>query len=154
MESISATPVALRSYRPEDLSTLLGIDKICFPPEIAFSRTELLFYVRHPSSVSIIAEQKDRVVGFAVGRVEEGDLGHVLTLDVVPDARRTGTGTLLMNSLHEEFRRRQVTLTILEVSAEDEGARRLYEKLNYQYAEIVRGYYYGRIDAYRMVCFL
>jgi [ribosomal protein S18]-alanine N-acetyltransferase len=154
MQTLPALPAGIRDYRPQDLSTLLEIDKICFHPDIAFSRSELLFYVRHPRSISRIAEQQGHIIGFAVGRVEEGSLGHILTLDVVPEARRSGTGTLLMTTLHDEFRRRQVTLSLLEVNAEDEGARRFYEKLEYQYTEIVRGYYYGRLDAYRMVCFL
>ncbi len=102
--ALSAPPVEVRDYRPQDLSTLHRIDRICFTPEIAFSRTELLFYVQHPHAISRIAERDGQIVGFAVGRVEQGDAGHVLTLDVVPDARRAGTGTVLMNALHEEFR--------------------------------------------------
>ncbi len=154
MKSAPAEALVIRDYRPDDMPTLLRIDRICFAPDIAFSRTELLFYLKHTRSISRIAEQGKRIVGFAVGRLEDGDLGHVLTLDVVPEARRCGTGTLLMHTLHEEFRRHGVTLAILEVSAGDEGARSLYEKLEYQYTEIVRGYYLGKLDAYRMVCFL
>ncbi len=59
-----------------------------------------------------------------------------------------------MDALHREFRTRRVVVAVLEVNAEDEGARRFYEKLEYEYVERVRGYYCGRMDAYRMICFL
>ncbi len=72
MRNLSVAPVLIREYRPQDLSTLHRIDRICFAPEIAFSRPELLFYVRHPHSISRVAERDGRIVGFAVGRVEHG----------------------------------------------------------------------------------
>lgn len=154
MRSLSLAPVVIREYRPQDLSTLHRIDRVCFAPEIAFSRDELLFYVRHPNAVSRVAEREGQIVGFAVGRLEQEGAGHILTLDVVPDERRAGTGTVLMNALHGEFRSRRVAVAVLEVNAEDEGARRFYEKLEYEYVERVPGYYCGTMDAYRMICFL
>jgi ribosomal protein S18 acetylase RimI-like enzyme len=59
-----------------------------------------------------------------------------------------------MLALHEEFGRRRITVSVLEVNAEDRGARQFYEKLDYEYLEMLQGYYYGRLDAYRMVRFM
>jgi len=52
------------------------------------------------------------------------------------------------------LKRQGVAAAILEVSTRNIPARRLYEKLDYQYLETLAGYYLGREDAYRMVRFL
>jgi len=146
-----SVPFKIRAYRPEDLPTLHSIDRACFPPGIAFSRLELSFYLKQPGSIARIADGGGKVVGFVVGRVEPDNSGHVVTLDVISNARRANVGTSLMKVLHQEFGKRKVAVSVLEVNAEDEGARQFYEKLEYQYLELLKGYYYGRLNAYRMV---
>lgn len=153
MSDASTQAVCIREYRRDDAQCLHRIDRICFPSDIAFSRGELLFYLDHPESITRIAERNGEILGFALGRVQPGRLAHVLTLDVLPEARRQKVGMLLMQSLHDEFRSRKVALAVLEVSAKNLAAQRLYEALQYQVLEILRGYYSGREDANRMVRF-
>src|SRR3989442_891534 len=74
-----------------------------FPPDIAYSRTEMLSYIRHPKSISRVAELANTIAGFVVGNIEPERAGHVLTLDVIPAVRRQGLGTALMEALHHEF---------------------------------------------------
>lgn len=97
-----------------------------------------------------MAEGLGRILGFAVARMETSSCAHVITLDVIPDARKCRIGTSLMKALHRELKRKRVEAAILEVSTQNLPAQRLYEKLQYQYLEIVSGYYQGREDAYRM----
>ncbi len=152
--SMTGTPAqapCIRKYRPDDLTCLHRIDQICFAADIAYSRGELLFYLRHPGSITLIAESGDKIIGFALGRVLRSGQAHVLTLDVLPEARRQGIGTLLMQTLHHEFKSRVVSLVVLEVSAMNPAARRLYEGLQYRVVETLHGYYNGREDAYRMI---
>jgi ribosomal protein S18 acetylase RimI-like enzyme len=73
---------------------------------------------------------------------------------VVPQARRKGIGTHLVRAIHREFLHQNAAISVLEVSAENVGARRFYEQLQYQYNCILPGYYDGRIDACRMFCLL
>ncbi len=145
------TPVQIRNYRTADFARLHQIDGICFPPDVAYSRLELLCYLRHPDSIGKVAEWSGGLVGFVVGRVEKNGTGHVQTLDVIPEARRQRVGTALMEALHGEFERRNVHGVLLEVDVANEGAQRFYEGLSYVRAETLRGYYNGRRDAYRMV---
>ena len=141
----------IRNYLAQDLSKLHEIDNACFAPDIAFSKAEMVSHLRHHNSITRIAELSGTVVGFVVGRVDGPLFSHVLTLDVLPGARRSKIGTSLMRALHSEFRKRHVLWTVLEVKASDLGARQFYEKLDYRYVETVRGYYNGREDALRMV---
>lgn len=142
----------IRGYRPLDLDRLYHIDQICFEPGIAYSHSELAFYVRDPRSTVKVAEVSGEIAGFVLGRIEHDSLAHVITLDVAPEARRKGVGTRLMRAMHREFLRRNAEISVLEVSAENTAARRFYERLQYRYTCIVPGYYAGRIDACRMVC--
>ncbi len=150
MSAPSAYISSIREYRPEDAASLHTIDQLCFPPDIAYSGSELLFYLNHPGSVTLVAERGEKIIGFALGRVQTNHLAHVLTLDVLPEARRQRVGTILMCSLHSEFKKREVSRVVLEVSTRNLAARRLYEALHYRLQGILRGYY-GREDAYRMV---
>ncbi len=141
----------IRNYSVQDLTELFEIDKVCFAPGIAFSKAEMLSLLSHRNSITRIAEMSGSVVGFVVGRIEDSRFSHVLTLDVLPKARRSRIGTALMGALHSEFGKHHVRWTVLEVSASDLGARQFYEKLDYRYVETIQGYYNGKEDAVRMV---
>jgi ribosomal-protein-alanine N-acetyltransferase len=149
LESISPE-LFIRAHKTDEAVCLHQIDQICFPSDIAFSRGELSFYLDHPGSVTRVAELDGRIVGFVVGRVLSHKLAHVLTLDVLPEVRRRRIGTLLMDSLHAEFRSRAIARVSLEVSTQNPAARRLYEALQYRSMEVLRGYYNNREDACRM----
>ncbi|HYK87375.1 MAG TPA: GNAT family N-acetyltransferase [Acidobacteriota bacterium] len=146
---IEQTPT-IRKYQPDDATCLHQIDQICFERDVAFSRGELLFYLNHPGAVTLVAVSNERIIGFALGRVHQNRVAHVLTLDVLPEARRQRIGTLLMKSLHEEFRNRAISRVMLEVSTKNLPAQRLYGELQYTVLETLHGYYNGREDAFLM----
>jgi ribosomal-protein-alanine N-acetyltransferase len=147
---MSEPPPRIRNFREEDLKTLYEIDRVCFPEDIAFSRAQLAFYLNHPKSIARVADEPGRILGFVLACVETPTCAHVLTLDVLPDARRRKIGTSLMDTLHGKLKRRGIGASILEVGIGNIPAQRLYEKMQYQYLEILYGYYLGREDAYRM----
>jgi [ribosomal protein S18]-alanine N-acetyltransferase len=144
-------PFTIRPYLKADLARLHAIDQACFPPAIAYSLTELRFYLSGRKATGLVAEVSHLIAGFAVGRTEKNGLAHVITLDVLPGARRQGIGRALMEGLHAEFSRRGATHVILEVSVDNPGARRFYEKLGYRFVEILPGYYNGETDACLMI---
>jgi ribosomal-protein-alanine N-acetyltransferase len=141
----------IREYREGDLETLCEIDQICFPKDIAFSRAELAFYLSHAQSITCVAEGGSTIIGFALARIENAAYAHIITLDIVPEARRRGIGVSLMEELHERFRKERIIAAILEVAVGNIPAQRLYEKMDYRHLGTLPGYYQGREDAYRMV---
>ncbi len=143
-------PLRIRNFRDEDLTTLCEIDRVCFAEGIAFSRTELLSHINHPKSITRVGEGLGRILGFAIAYVENPSFAHVLTLDVVPEARRRRIGMSLMNALHRVIAQENIRFAFLEVSVRNLPAQRLYERLQYRYWETLYGYYEGREDAYRM----
>jgi ribosomal protein S18 acetylase RimI-like enzyme len=141
----------IRSYHPEEFPILHGIDQICFPEYMAFSRAELRFFLQSRFSVARVAELTGAIVGFAAGWSEPGPDAHVVTLDVIREARRQRVGTMLMQALHDEFRSRNHAQAVLEVDPMNDAACRFYLGLGYRSREFLAGYYQGRRDALRMV---
>jgi ribosomal-protein-alanine N-acetyltransferase len=141
----------IRDVRAEDAQLLYDIDQICFPADLAYSRAEFLSYLRHPLLIGKVAEVQGKVSGFAIARLEAGAHAHVITLDVIPEARRRKVGTRLIEALHREFRKRGVTQITLEVDTSNEAAQRFYLKMGYLRRVLLRGYYKARKDAYSMV---
>jgi ribosomal-protein-alanine N-acetyltransferase len=144
----------LRKLRTADFFRLYEIDQICFEPEIAYSRAELFFHLKHPESLTRVVELEGAVVAFAVARFLDDLAAHIITLDVVPELRRRGIGSSLLGAIHREFRSRNLAVSILEVDTENEAALKFYRKFCYETVETIRGYYSGRRDAYRMVMYL
>jgi ribosomal protein S18 acetylase RimI-like enzyme len=148
---MSGLPLRIRNFQDKDLETLYEIDRVCFADDIAFSRAELLFQINHPKSITRVGEGPGRILGFAMARIVNPSCAHVLTLDVVPEARRCRIGISLMRALHRVLAKENIGVAVLEVSARNLPAQCLYEKLKYRYLETLYGYYHGREDAYRMV---
>ena len=147
-------PLKIRDYQDGDLETLCEIDRICFPADIAFTRAEFVLHLTHPKSITRVGEGLGGILGFAMAQKEMQSCAHIITLDVIPSARHQNIATSLMETLHRVLKRQGVAAAILEVSTRNIPARRLYEKLDYQYLETIAGYYLGREDAYRMARFL
>ncbi len=82
--------------------------------------------------------------------MESVDHAHVTTLDVIPEARRHGVGSALMEVLHEEFRARGIIQVMLEVAVANEEAQGFYARLGYGRLGLLRHYYKAQSDAYRM----
>ena len=141
----------IRDYRPEDFPRLYEIDQICYQPDIAYSRAELRFYLNHADSIARVAEARREILGFVIAQIETDRWAHVVTLDVMPEARRRKIGTALMASVHDTCKARKVLMSFLEVDSANQGAQLFYEGLNYRYVATLRGYYGGHSDAYRMM---
>lgn len=100
--------------------------------------------------MALVAECGGEIAGFAIGRLE-GECGHVITIDVLPEARRRGVGRELLTELHRAFRDAGAGHAILEVDIGNGPAHAFYEGFGYRRMEILRGYYGSGRDAYRMV---
>jgi ribosomal-protein-alanine N-acetyltransferase len=92
-------------------------------------------------------EGAGRLVAWGGVRVV-GDTAEVLTVGVVPEARRRGIGRRLVRALLEAARTRGAREAFLEVRVDNPAARRLYEAEGFARVGTRRGYYDGgRVDA-------
>ncbi len=90
----------------------------------------------------VSVDDADHPVGYVLG------VGaHVVELAVVPDARREGRATALIEAYHDLHPAASLTLL---VHPENEVARACYETLGFQYDERIAGEFDGD-DAIRLV---
>ena len=157
--SLYNPPVEFRTRESElaDFETLWSIDQQCFDPGIAYSRRELAWYMRQRGAFTLIGESRAtlrsrwRSVAFIVGQTVRGKLGHVVTIDVLPEARRTGIGTRLMSEAEERLRQRGCEAIVLETAVDNSSAIQFYKRLGYSVVRTIPRYYLGRIDALMMM---
>jgi ribosomal-protein-alanine N-acetyltransferase len=80
-----------------------------------------------------------------------GKEAEILTVGVIPTARRAGLGTRLVQTLLDEARSRAVRDVFLDVRVDNEQAQRVYEREGFTGVGVRRGYYdSGRTDALTM----
>jgi ribosomal-protein-alanine N-acetyltransferase len=85
------------------------------------------------------------------GLLTVGETAQILTVGVLPAARRRGVGRLLVRALVAEARRRRATEVLLEVREDNHAAQRLYTGEGFTVLGKRRGYYeQGRVDAITM----
>jgi len=87
------------------------------------------------------------LLGWAGVRVIE-DAAEILTVGVIPSARRHGLAVRLLDALLSEARQRGAAEVFLEVRVDNEAARALYLREGFTELGVRRGYYdNGRVDA-------
>ena len=87
------------------------------------------------------------LVGWA-GVMILDETAEVLTVGVLPAARRRGVGTALLHGLLTEADRRGALEIFLEVRVDNDAAQAMYEREGFERVGIRPGYYdNGRVDA-------
>jgi [ribosomal protein S18]-alanine N-acetyltransferase len=151
-------PYAIRPYRLEDFLTLWEIDQSCFPPGISYRQSELQSYIQRSSAFTLVAEQQRdssenaqerprRILGFIVGERTSRSTGHIITIDVRADARRSGLGSRLLDSAENEFRLRKCSAVRLETAVDNVGALSFYKRHGYTVIRSIPHYYSNGVDA-------
>ncbi len=146
----------IRPFKKADFETLWRIDQACFDPQLAYSQKEMAFYMRRAGAFSLVAEAlpsndanaKDTasILGFIVAEVRRQS-GHIITIDVVAEARRAGVGRALLRAAEERLRDAGATTLALETAVNNEAAIRFYKNEGYFVEKTVRGYYSNQLDA-------
>lgn len=139
----------LREFRQEDFTRLWEIDQECFPPGIAYSRLELLHYIRRAGAFTVLAESDGEIVGFSVAE-QSRQRGHVITLDVRERFRRAGVASRLMDAIEERFVRLCCNVSLLETAVDNAGAIAFYKRRGYTVLKTIPRYYERNIDALLM----
>lgn len=143
-----AVEITLRAFQEGDFETLWGIDQICFPAGIAYSRPELLTYVHLARSATMVAEQAARILGFIIAHASRKGLGHILTIDVLPEAQRLRVGSRLLLSAEAWMRGRQCAKSYLETAVDNLPALAFYKRHDYFLLKTLPRYYSNGVDAY------
>jgi ribosomal protein S18 acetylase RimI-like enzyme len=140
----------IRQFEKADFDTLWRIDQACFDPQLAYSRPEMAFYMRRPGSFTLGAEMEgvpgNGILGFIVAETRRKS-GHIITIDVVAEARRAGVGSALLRAAEDQLLRAGAVAVALETPVNNAAAIRFYKQKGYFVEKTVAGYYSGQMDA-------
>lgn len=161
-------PLTLREFRTDDFETLWSIDQQCFAPGIAYSRRELQAYIQLRSAFTLIAEGENEkplagkkhaksdssritsgreILGYLVAHANRRGIGHIITIDVRPDARRQKAGSLLLAAAEERLRKMSCQSVVLETAVDNSAALAFYKCHGYSVVKTVPRYYSNGVDA-------
>ncbi len=148
----------LRKFEPDDLQDVMQINRVCLPENY----TDMFFmdlHERFPETF-IVAEQDGEVVGYIMSRIEVGlnnfglggliRKGHVVSIAVMPQARRKGVASALITTAMEGMRHYKGKQIYLEVRVTNDIGIKLYKKLGLEITRTISGYYSDGEDAYVM----
>jgi [ribosomal protein S18]-alanine N-acetyltransferase len=146
----------LRDFRPQDFKILWDIDQLCFAPGIAYSQRELATYIRRRGSFTIVAEQAGgpvhglgTVAGFIVAEAAR-EVGHIISIDVLPNSRRLGLGSQLLVAAENRLRSLECRTTVLETAVDNSSALAFYKRHQYVVLRVYPRYYSNGVDAFVM----
>jgi ribosomal-protein-alanine N-acetyltransferase len=164
-------PFVIREFQPPDFDTLWRIDQACFPPGISYSLTELKVYMRRRGSFTLVAADASpsatsvpdsgegrknspaittdgvAVAGFIVAEAGARGHGHIITIDVIAAARRSGVGSLLLHAAEDRLRAAGCQSVELETAVDNVSALSFYKRHGYSVTRTFPRYYSNGVDA-------
>ncbi len=86
------------------------------------------------------------IAGFVTFHFQRQGYGHIITIDVHPDARRHRLGTQLINAACERLRKMTAFMVVLEVAVNNHSALAFYEKHGFKRVKVLERYYSRDVD--------
>jgi ribosomal-protein-alanine N-acetyltransferase len=134
--------VRLRAISRADMQAIMALERELFP-EDAWTPEMFAGEFAQPASrrLYLVAEDGDKLIGYAGMMFTGGRQADVVTLAVNPARWGEGIGTALLTALVDEAAGRRCTEVLLEVRKDNPRARRLYLRHGFSEIGIRRGYY-------------
>jgi ribosomal protein S18 acetylase RimI-like enzyme/predicted double-glycine peptidase len=140
----------IRLATEHDINALLRLEEIAFETD-RFTREQLDYLLTESPATTFILENKISIVGSAcVVWRKSHQSARLYNVAVDPAYQRSGIGVRLLDQCDLEAARRGRRKMTLNVSAEDAGAIRFYEKNGYEVLGTIEDYYEDGSAAYRM----
>ncbi len=140
--------LTLRDADSRDFEALWRIDQQCFIPGIAYSRRELAAYMALRGAFTILVkDDESQILGFLVATTRRNGAGHVITIDVLPDARRLGIGSMLLEAAEDRLRTLKCHNVSLETAVDNRSALTFYKHHQYFIVKTIPRYYSNGVDA-------
>jgi ribosomal protein S18 acetylase RimI-like enzyme len=105
--------------------------------------------IERPTTNVVVAHEHGRLVGFGIMDYAD-DTAHLALMGVAPTHRRCGVGRALVDWLLACAETAGIPCIRLEARDDNAGGLAFYERLGFERAGRVTGYYGGVIDAVRL----
>ena len=137
--------MTIRLAGAEASAVLAAIHAGCFEPRECWDEAAMASLLVVPGTIAVLHGS----AGMGMFRAAGGE-AEVLTLAVLPDARRLGTGAALLEAGLDWCTSLGARAMFLEVAVANRGARALYERAGFSVVGSRRRYYEGGGDAFVM----
>jgi ribosomal-protein-alanine N-acetyltransferase len=130
--------LAIRLAREDDLESIYSIEEKSFPDPYPKGLLKAFFLM---PGAYLVATVKGAVVGYAVGIIRYGSLGHIVSIAVLEGCQGRGVGRGLLERLMEELVASGAKRMRLEVRESNSRAIDLYRAVGFQEKENIKNYY-------------
>lgn len=117
--------IKVRELEPRDLKSVLSIQYKCFKDPYPLSLIRRL-HIMHPDGF-LVADVDGVAVGYIIGVIRWGNIGHILAIGVDPAFQRQHVGTLLIGSIIDHFKKKAVKVVRLEARKSNIAAQNFYK---------------------------
>jgi len=87
------------------------------------------------------------IAGFVTFHLQKQGYGHIITIDVHPEARRHRLGTQLIAAACDKLRKMTAFMVVLEVAVNNHSALAFYDKHGFKRIKVLERYYNRDVDA-------
>lgn len=127
----------------KDLSVLRELEKVCFSAD-AWPLLDLISVLTLPGLVRLKSVVDGKMTGFVGGDTHRNEgIGWITTICVLPEFRRIGIGSALLESCEKQMGQPIVRLT---VRPSNTSAIHLYAQKGYYRVDVWKNYYTGGED--------
>ncbi len=153
-----ADNVSIREFKPDDLESVMTINKVCLPEN--YSPGFFLEHFYENPRIFLVAEVGGKVIGYNMCRIEFGisnlkttfvRKGHVISIAVMEDHRGKHVGLKLMEEGMLRVKKEGASEMYLEVRVSNRPAIEMYRKLGFRAGKSLEGYYRDGENAYLMM---
>ncbi len=144
----------MREFRRPDFDVLWRIDQKCFVPGIAYSKRELASYIARQGAFTIVGQAPEQdaqdffgIGGFIVAEAHRR-VGHIISIDVLPQYRRAGLGSKLLLAAEERLLAIPCQSIKLEAAVDNASAIAFYKRHGYNVVGTIPRYYPGGLNAF------
>ena len=131
----------LRALRWTDIDRLVELEQAAFGAHAWTAPTWWAELAARPRRDYVVVESEpERVVGYA-GLDHGGGVADVMTIAVDPAAQGSGVGRVLLDELVHRAGSQGAEALLLEVRADNDRARALYESNGFEVISVRRRYY-------------
>jgi len=139
--------VELRELEWTDVATLAAMELDLFSDDAWSEQSWWAELAGRPRRDYVVAVEGERIVGYG-GIDVAGDVADLMTIATTSTARGTGLGARLLEELVLRAEQAGAEALVLEVRADNEPAKRLYDRHGFEVISVRRRYYQpGDIDA-------
>ena len=138
---MSGTGPAIRPARPDDIEALLAIEMAAFTTD-RIERRAFRHAMRSPTMICLVAARAGEVLGYGIiERRRNSTAARLTSIAVAPHGTGHGLGKGLLAALERDALAAGAQRMRLEVRADNDVARKLYETARYRVVETLDEYY-------------